>query len=246
MECRTSFACCHSFRKARMNTRILTILLAGLLLANAWSANDAGAQAPAVQQAQQARQGERSPVTGQPYSAIQTVTIRRLLQDGDEFTRQTVTRLYRDGAGRMRRDTLDSEGELDHSLITDVDGATVFLDHKNQLVSVGGTRRQAAVDRGEELQRPEGAEPLGERDIEGVAATGFATKRQVGREGENLEVTTETWVSKDLNMTLYRKHSDPRFGDSTVEITEIDRREPDPALFDVPRDYQSLASQFRE
>lgn len=237
-----------------MNKRFLMMLLAASvsanMSANAWSANAAGATAPAVQQT---RQASRSLVTDRPFSAIQTVTVRRLLPDGDEFTRQTVTRLYRDSAGRTRRDTLDSEGELDHSVISGADGATIFLDHKNELVSSGGARAQAPMLDRPDLAAPAGpagkaraaVEQLGKRDIEGVAATGRITRHQVGKEGESIEVTSEIWHSDELNMALYRKLSDPRTGDSTIELSELDRSEPDPALFEAPEDYQLLASHFR-
>lgn len=232
-----------------MNTRFLTILLAGFVSANAWSAGQAAAAtAPAVQQTQQPN---RSLVTDRPYSVIRTVTIRRLLPDGDEFTRQTVTRLYRDSAGRTRQDTLDSEGELDHSVITGLDGATIFLDHRNQLAS-GGARRSAVMpDRDDDAAQAAAGkagvvvEQLGQRDIEGVSATGRIVRRQVGKEGENIEVTTESWYAPELKMALYRKHSDPRYGDSTIELSELDRSEPDPALFEPPEDYELLVSHYR-
>lgn len=228
-----------------MDKRILMVLLAGLS-ANACSANDAG-PAPAVQKAQQSN---RSLVTERPYSAVQTVTIVRLLADGDEFTRQTVTRLYRDSAGRTRRDTLDGDGELDHSVITGADGATIFLDHKNGLVSGGADRQAAALDREAGRMPASRARPvveqLGRRDIEGVAATGLVTRHQVGREGENIEATSEVWYAEELKLSLYRKHSDPRFGESTVELSDLDRSEPDPALFEAPEDYELLASHFRK
>jgi hypothetical protein len=228
-----------------MDKRIPAILLAGLVSANAWPASDAGTTAPAVQKA---RQAGRSLVTDLPYSALHTVTIRRLLPDGDEFTRQTVTRLYRDSAGRTRRDTLDSEGEPDHTVITGTDGATIFLDHKNELVSAGAGRPQVPLsDRDDEVPARARAavEKLGRRDIEGVSATGRIVREQVGKEGEDIEATTESWYSAELKMTLYRRHSDPRFGDSTVEVSDLDRSEPDPALFEPPEDYQLLASHFR-
>lgn len=234
-----------------MNKRFLTLLLAGTMSAGAWAANDAGAAAPAVQQT---RQANPSLVTERPYSAIQTVTIRRLLPDGDEFTQQTVTRLYRDGTGRTRRDTLDSDGELDHSVIAGHDGAMIFLDHQNELVSTGGARPRAPVpDRVEGAgpvrpasKAPAAVEQLGERDIEGVTATGRITRSQLGKEGESVEVTSEVWYSEELKMALYRKHGDPRFGDSTIELSELDRSEPDPALFEPPEDYQLLTSHFRK
>ncbi|WP_338766243.1 hypothetical protein [Massilia sp. METH4] len=228
-----------------MNTRFLAILLAGLVPVLASFANDAAAQASV----EQSRQSSRALVTNQPYSAIQTVTVRRLLEDGDEFTRQTVTRLYRDSAGRTRRDTLDSDGELDHSIISGADGVRIFLDHRNELAQEREARPQPLMQ--DNLtpasagKAPTVVEQLGQRDIEGVAATGRIARTQVGREGEDIEVTNETWYSEEMGMALYRKHSDPRYGDSIIEISDLDRSEPDPALFEAPEDYKLLTSHFR-
>jgi hypothetical protein len=39
-------------------------------------------------------------------------------------------------------------------------------------------------------------------------------------------------------MVVRSKTSDPRFGDSVYQVTNITRAEPDPSLFTVPADYQ--------
>jgi hypothetical protein len=53
-------------------------------------------------------------------------------------------------------------------------------------------------------------------------------------------VTTisETWISHELNRAILTKSSDPRSGETTTRLTNISRAEPDPALFQVPADYQ--------
>ena len=52
-----------------------------------------------------------------------------------------------------------------------------------------------------------------------------------------IQTADETWVSKELSLTLLEKYSDPRFGDSVTRVTSLNRSEPDPALFQVPPDY---------
>jgi hypothetical protein len=47
----------------------------------------------------------------------------------------------------------------------------------------------------------------------------------------------ETWYSPELKITLFPVNSDPRTGTRTTEVTEIDRTEPDPAVFQVPDGY---------
>ena len=78
-------------------------------------------------------------------------------------------------------------------------------------------------------------ESLGTRDFNGVQAEGvrvittFAAGA-VGNENE-IEVTSETWFSKELGVVVYLKRSDPRIGETTYQMTNITRAEPDPSLF---------------
>jgi hypothetical protein len=49
---------------------------------------------------------------------------------------------------------------------------------------------------------------------------------------------TESWISPDLKLPVLWKNSDPRMGESTMRLQNINRSEPDPALFGVPAGYQ--------
>lgn len=82
---------------------------------------------------------------------------------------------------------------------------------------------------------------LGSQNIEGVPAKGTRITRtipagQIGNE-QPLVITTETWYSPDLKVLVMSKSSDPRMGDTTYTLTDIQRSEPDPTLFQVPEDY---------
>jgi hypothetical protein len=48
----------------------------------------------------------------------------------------------------------------------------------------------------------------------------------------------ESWISPGLKITVLLKNSDPRMGESATLLQNINRSEPDPALFGVPADYQ--------
>lgn len=84
-------------------------------------------------------------------------------------------------------------------------------------------------------------EDLGTRDFEGVQATGTrrTTTIPAGAIGNErpIEIVYERWFSKDLGMVVYSKNSDPRFGEQTYRLTNINRAEPDPSLFTVPQGY---------
>ena len=95
-----------------------------------------------------------------------------------------------------------------------------------------------------ELIKPE-VQQLGTQNIEGVEAEGTRTVTTIpaGKIGNErpIEIVYETWYSKELQMIIYSKHSDPRFGEQTYRLTNINRSEPDPSLFTVPADYKIVS-----
>jgi len=85
-------------------------------------------------------------------------------------------------------------------------------------------------------------EQLGVQNFEGVDAVGTRTittipADAIGNE-RPIEIVYERWYSKELQMIVYSKHSDPRFGEQTYRLTNINRSEPDPSLFQVPTSYR--------
>ena len=85
-------------------------------------------------------------------------------------------------------------------------------------------------------------ESLGVQNIEGVDAEGTRTITTIpaGAIGNErpIEIVYERWYSKELQTIVYSKHSDPRFGEQTYRLTNINRSEPDPSLFEVPNGYR--------
>jgi hypothetical protein len=87
----------------------------------------------------------------------------------------------------------------------------------------------------------ETTENLGTQSVNGVSAVGVRTtmvipKGQIGN-NKDIKVMTERWSSNDLQMLVKSVNSDPRFGDTTYQITKITQGAPDPALFQIPADY---------
>lgn len=88
-------------------------------------------------------------------------------------------------------------------------------------------------------------EPLGVQTIEGVEAEGTRTITTIpaGAIGNErpIDIVYERWYSKDLELIVSSKHSDPRFGDQTYKLTNIIRANPDGTLFTLPGDFKMLA-----
>jgi hypothetical protein len=84
-------------------------------------------------------------------------------------------------------------------------------------------------------------ESLGKQTIEGVEAEGqrITVTIQAGKIGNERPIVTvnERWYSPDLQTVVLSKNSDPRIGETTYKLVNIDRNEPDPSLFQVPTDY---------
>lgn len=94
-----------------------------------------------------------------------------------------------------------------------------------------------------QANRPEHVtEPLGTQVIEGVLVEGTNTTTTfpVGAMGNDRPIVrvTESWHSPDLKIIVLSKNSDPRMGEFTMRLQNINRTEPDGALFRVPPDYQ--------
>ena len=82
---------------------------------------------------------------------------------------------------------------------------------------------------------------LGTQEIAGVQVEGTRTTETIpaGKIGNEkpIIVTNERWYSPDLQIDVLVKHSDPRMGKVIYQLTDINRVEPDPSLFQVPSDY---------
>jgi hypothetical protein len=84
-------------------------------------------------------------------------------------------------------------------------------------------------------------ESLGKQNIGGVEAEGTRTTVtiQAGEIGNErpIEIVSERWYSPELQVIVMTRHSDPRFGENTYQLTNINRTEPARELFEVPAGY---------
>ena len=84
-------------------------------------------------------------------------------------------------------------------------------------------------------------ETLAAQSMNGILASGSRVTRTIpaGTIGNSqaIEAVRETWMAEDLKVPLMTKMSDPRTGTTTTELTNINRSQPDPSLFQIPSDY---------
>ncbi len=203
-------------------------------------------------------------VTGAPFSAVAVSESTQTLADGNHIARKTQTNLFRDSQGRFRKEvTLPAIGPLATSgqaksfvFINDPVAGTNFILHADTKTAeqmrrpfggMKGPLKDALKGKMESRPQQEIAngslkkEDLGTQTIAGVSAQGTRITHTIpaGQIGNDKAITivSEHWYSNDLQMVVMSKRSDPRFGDTTYTLTNIQRQEPTASLFAVPADY---------
>ncbi len=82
---------------------------------------------------------------------------------------------------------------------------------------------------------------LGTKTLEGLTVTGTRTTTTIpaGAFGNSkaIQSVREVWTSADLHEPVMVTTSDPRFGTTTTQLTNVTRSEPDSALFVAPANY---------
>jgi hypothetical protein len=206
-------------------------------------------------------------VTGAPFSATSTSTTKQTLQDGTSINRTVQGAIYRDGQGRSRREvTFTGVGPLEatggsHKMVAIFDpvaGVHYMLNpdkkvaYKMALAANGGPagtadkaqlfqQKMQARQQQEEASGALKVESLGTQLVNGVNAEGTRTTHMIaaGAIGNDkpIQVVSERWYSPDLQTVVHSTRTDPRFGTTTLSLTNIQKAEPAATLFAVPADY---------
>lgn len=189
-------------------------------------------------------------VRGKPFSATEERRSLQILQNGTRIENNQTNRLFRDSEGRTRVEEMNGT-------------ATIFDPATNRRVELNPTARTARSVNNYQLAvrglggltvlntpataqgaTTETIENLSAQMINGVPAQGVRTtmtipRGQIGNDRE-IRVVTERWVSNDLQMLIKSSNSDPRFGDTSYQLTGIVEREPDASLFQIPAGYTEI------
>jgi hypothetical protein len=92
-------------------------------------------------------------------------------------------------------------------------------------------------------------ESLGTQLIEGVQAEGTRSISTIpaGAIGNDfaIEIVSERWYSPALQVVVLSQHKDPRMGETTYRLTNIQRTEPSRSLFGVPAGYTVIEPEIR-
>jgi hypothetical protein len=201
---------------------------------------------------------------GSPYCATQQSENVQTLGDGTHVPHKSKNQICRDSLGRTRTENFaaDERGDVSQNPTA----VNIFdpVEHVQYMLDVNRhTARRIALpvsqplspkvsnlpksptpnpSAAREVLRPQTTiEHLETQVIEGVLADGtrITTTYPAGFQGSDRPIVTveERWSSQELGTAVLFKRSDPRFGNSVEQLTNINRSEPDPALFRIPADY---------
>ena len=209
--------------------------------------------------------GERN--VGVPYCGTRKTETVQTLSNGTHITHETKSRECRDSQGRLRHENFfpNPQGQASETptfinIIDPVGGVIFTLDvnrhvaHRTMMPgpqtvppkppnpSVAPKPAPSTPNEPLKPQMKMTTEPLESQTIDGLLVDGKRITRtyRAGFQGSDGPITVieEQWVSKELGgIVVLRTSSDPRQGETTEKLTDIDRSEPDPTLFQVPADY---------
>jgi hypothetical protein len=196
--------------------------------------------------------GQSGPVLGKPLSASEVRHTEQVLSDGSHTNNSETEHFYRDSLGRMRTETSTGAVLYDPAAgyIYDVNSSrktyTRIPIRPDSVVTIAAAAHHwsSSSHSGESKQKP-GTGPVTEdlppQFLNGVYVKGarVTTTIPAGTIGNDhdLKVVNERWYSDDLKLLLKSSNSDPRFGVTTYELTDISQAAPDPALFQIPPGY---------
>jgi hypothetical protein len=203
-------------------------------------------------------------VLAQPYTLHEKITEIHIFPSGETKNLVREENQMRDSAGRVRTEIghmLDGNLAVDAVEIRDVAARTItVLTPSNSTAHVlhlpppePQTPVEHTPQRSTELANQQinftdqpaapriTVEKLSAQTVAGVFTEGTRSTSVIvlgsGTSERDISVVTESWRSPELKIVLLMTQDDPRKDKHTEEVTELQRSEPVPALFQIPPDY---------
>ena len=93
------------------------------------------------------------------------------------------------------------------------------------------------------------SENLGQKEINGLTAYGMRwimTPLETIEPSDLPETTSELWKSKEFDLDLLKVTSGPKYGSDREELSDLQRGDPDPALFKPPPSYKVETVEYHQ
>jgi hypothetical protein len=191
----------------------------------------------------------RTVVTNAPYSGVGVTTSKRTLSDGNAINESNCAKVYRDSAGRTRREETRNSASCsvtpDAIQISDpVAGVRYAINTQNK------TYRQFTIQAPASRTTPEArTRPANPNEVRTslpasvIAGTSFSAENTqtvttipAGKLGnaQPIAITSTRSYSPDLQIVISSTRTDPRSGVTTYQLTNISTAEPAESLFQLP------------
>lgn len=215
--------------------------------------------------------GQAGPVLGRPLTATEVYRSTQVLADGTRVDHNDTSLFYRDDQGRMRTESQGTVVIFDpvagfvyfphpesktysQSAIGNPSVWTWVSATGNGTSVVSSGARQSPGDPAAMVaQRRFGlpasqpvTETLAPQNVNGILANGSRVtitipKGTLGND-RDMKVINERWYSDDLKVLVKSTNSDPRYGVTMYDLTQVVQGPPNPALFQAPADYKLQVS----
>jgi len=199
-----------------------------------------------------------TPISGAPFSGSVQILSKEPLPDGTTRIRQTVNHIARNSAGVIHNETRllvtpGFEGEprlLSFHIYDPQTHLNTFLNPTTHIARQVFLRKPPTppVNSTPETFVPGASaekvvtQELGNQTVAGLLLQGTRKQRIVpaatSGTGHEVTITDDYWYSEELRVYLVIRHNDPRTGEQTVGIIDVQRGEPNPTMFQIPVDYK--------
>jgi len=192
-----------------------------------------------------------TPVPGAPFTALVDIQTTVVLDNGQTAMRKTTAHIARDSQGRIYNErrrlvpvtSTETPDLLAAHLYDPRTRLSVFLNPSTHLAREMVLGRNPQMP-GHPLAAGMQEEDLGKNVMDDIAVRGVLQTKLVPAElsgtGKAITIRDQYWYSDDLHLNMLMKHEDPRTGAQIVSVTQVNRVEPDPKLFEVPAGYKTV------
>ena len=191
------------------------------------------------------------PAAGRPFSAKDNIKWTHNLQDGSTVTTYLFASVARDSQGRIYREhrhlvpgnTYQQFVQEYFVLLDPVAHTRTACTMKTRRCVISVYRASTKFVRLPDRPHDEGTgylsrESLGTGVVDNLNVVGTRETLSIGPgtvgNAQSLVATGEFWYSPDLQVNLSVTRKDPRIGTQLLQLVDLARAEPDPAIFQVP------------
>ncbi len=156
-----------------------------------------------------------TPIPNVPLLAVVNTQSSQIQKDGTIVNRTTLSAIARDGHGRIfneRRPLIPASETVTPPILS-----ILIYNPQTRMSTFIDPRNRVASQ--STLNRPPSSVPP---------------------EAGSIPLVGSTLPSQYLRLNMLAIHRDPRTGEQTTAVTQLDRGEPDPAIFEIPSDYKII------